>query len=38
MKKESKFDLIVISPLTRTLQTMEYAFDGIECPKIVNPV
>lgn len=38
MKKEAKFDLVVISPLTRTLQTMEYAFDGIDCPRIVNPV
>lgn len=38
MMKESKFDLIVVSPLTRTLQTMEYAFSGIDCPRIVQPV
>lgn len=38
LKSVGPFDLIVVSPLIRTLQTMENAFNGINCKKIVNPL
>lgn len=38
LRKQPPFDLIVVSPLERALQTMEYAFEGIDCPRIALPV
>lgn len=34
----SKDDILVISPLRRTLQTAHYWSEGINCKKLVNPV
>ena len=31
-------DLLVVSPLTRALQSAELAFEGIDCPRIVHPL
>jgi broad specificity phosphatase PhoE len=33
-----KVDLIICSPLTRAIHTMQIAFQGIECPVIVTPL
>lgn len=38
LRKQPPFDLVVVSPLERALETMEYAFKGIDCPKIALPV
>lgn len=38
IKEIANFELVVSSPLTRTLETMQYAFEGIKCPKIANSV
>lgn len=38
IKYEKPFDLILVSPLTRTLQTMAYGFEEIKCPRIAHPV
>ena len=31
-------DLLVVSPLTRALQSAELAFEGVDCPRIVHPL
>ena len=31
-------DLLVVSPLTRALQSAELAFEDVRCPRIVHPL
>ncbi len=31
-------DLLVVSPLTRAIQSAELAFEGVSCPRIVHPL
>ena len=31
-------DMLVVSPLTRALQSAELAFEGVDCPRIVHPL
>ena len=31
-------DVLVVSPLTRALQSAELAFEGLDCPRIVHPL
>lgn len=38
IKYEPPFDLILVSPLTRTLETMAYGFEGVKCPRLAHPV
>lgn len=38
IKTLPQFDLIVTSPLIRTLQTTQHVFEGIKCNKIANPI